>query len=200
VGVGAVVGRALALRTEKKSASARERRGSTARPQATQTLPSHAVSTPAGGPTSPHPRTLPPRHASALAAPPCAPARTAPAPSPMPPSTTQAPREASFLVGASRAQQPRALGDQAQCSSPVSGAPLLVSHRRMARVDARHRSDSRTVDDSPVETIATSVARSIAPRASKKKAVTVRGVNPRKRIQKKTKKDYTRNSIPKEPW
>ena len=56
----------------------------------------------------------------------------------------------------------------------------------MARVDARHRSDSRTVDDSPVETIATSVARSIAPRASKKKAVTVRGVNPRKRIQKKT--------------
>ena len=104
----------------------------------------------------------------------------------MPPSTTQAPLEASFLVGASRAQQPRALGDQAQCSSPVSGAPLLVSHRRMARVDARHRSDSRTVDDSPVETIATSVARSIAPRASKKKAVTVRGVNPRKRIQKKT--------------
>ena len=51
---------------------------------------------PRGGPTFPYPRTVPRRHASALAAPPCAPAHTAPRPCHHPP--TQGPLEASFLL------------------------------------------------------------------------------------------------------
>ena len=119
--------------------SAREQ-GSTPRARPTQSLPSHAVST--RGWTNPHPAPTP-RIARVCAThrprvrQPARPHR------PTSPPTTQGPLEAWCF--------PRPAAAGPQCSSPVSGAPLLVSHRRMARADARHRSASRTVHDSPVE-------------------------------------------------
>ena len=111
------------------------------------------MSTPAGGPTSPHPRTVP--HATHSPSQPHR-ARQPARPLPPRPCTTHHPRPlASFLVGASRAQPAGTWGPGTQCSSPASGAPLVVCHG-LTGLESRNRlAPSRRAENRPLRSFET---------------------------------------------